>query len=309
MKFIDHIREESSEPDRVGIVILNYNKSKLVLECINSVFSQCYQQFDLIVVDNGSSDDSCMQIKTHYPDICLIESKRNLGVAGGRNAGISCIFRQFRKVEFILFLDNDALLDKHTILQMVRSFRINKKIGIVTPKLLRPDGVIEYAGGIDLNLILGRVLNIGAGEKDSGQYDNSTGLIKSSGGIFMIQKKLLQETGYFDERLNPYGWEDIDLSLRVRQRGYSIYYNYKAVIFHHGGKSVRGLVKEYEKSKIRNYFYLVKKHSNLVQLSIFYCVLPFRSLMVLSRQLRHHEYNTFLFQIKTFFNMIRDRLK
>jgi len=264
----------------LGIIILNQNKAQMLLECIGSIFLQSYKSYVIVVVDNASDDNSCELVKLKFPEVIVLESGQNLGVAGGRNRGIQ--FLNERKIipEYILFLDNDILVEKETIINMMNSFQCGKKIAIVSPKLLRPDGIIEYAGGINLNLITGQIRNIGFGEKDSGQYDQCSDSIHASGGIFMIKKSALDDIGYFDERFNPYGWEDIDLSLRLKRNGYLIYYNHRAVVQHRGGKSKRGFIKEYETSKLKNYFYLIKKHLSPWQLFISYLVFPFRILFV-----------------------------
>lgn len=293
----------------VGIVILNRNKQEYLLSCIRSVYNQCYKSFVIIVVDNGSTDNSCAMIKSQFPEAHLIQNISNLGVAGRRNNGFNFLIQQHINVEYILFLDNDTILHEKALQEIVSSFGIKPNIGIVTPKLLRLDGTFEYAGGIDLNLTTGRISNIGAGRKDIGQYDYSTENISACGGIFAIRTKLLSELHGFDERFNPYGWEDVDLSIRLRKMGYKIYYNYKSIIYHNGGRSSRGFIKEYELSKTRNYFYLIKKHSNLLQVIIFYLILPFRLLMIVSGQIKRKEIKLLVHQFNGLFDNFTIRNK
>lgn len=270
----------------VAVVILNYNKAQATIECIKHFIAQEYKESTIIVVDNGSSDNSCRIIKTMYPEVHLIANSKNLGVAGGRNTGIRYISECLKDIEFIMFSDNDIIVRENAITEMAEVLDQNSEIGIVTPKLLRMNGLIEYAGGIDVNLMTGRLVNIGNGEEDYGQYNRNSEDIDSAGGIFMIRAELLKKCGGFDEKFNPYGWEDVDLSLRVRKRGYKIRYNHNAVFYHKGGKSVRGFNRIYEISKFRNYFYLVNKHLNTLQLLVCYLILPIRMIYLLLTNLR-----------------------
>ena len=88
--------------DVVAIIVLNYNKKKDILECLDSIFNLDYNEFEVIVVDNGSSDGSAEEIKTKYPNVHLIESKKNLGASGGRNLGIKYATENF-DYKFLFF--------------------------------------------------------------------------------------------------------------------------------------------------------------------------------------------------------------
>jgi len=282
----------------VAIIVLNHNKKKDILECLGSIFQMDYKEFEVIVVDNGSKDESTEAIKNEFPDIYLIESKINLGVAGGRNLGIKKAKEKFN-FKFILFLDNDVVVEKYALSEMVKSFDVDKNIGIVTPKcyLMNVPGVIGYAGGMSVNLFTGKIINIGNGEKDEGQFDKPK-FISSCGGLCLISNELINKVGIFDEKFNPYGWEDVDLSLRARQKGFKIFYNHNAIIYHKGGKRGRGkAINEYEFSKSKNYFYLLKKHGNVFQLLIFSAILPIRLLIILTKELFRGEFKTISAQL------------
>lgn len=289
-----------------GIIILNRDKCSETLECINSIYSQSYRKFIIVVVDNASTDNSCEMISQNYPEVILIRNNINKGVAGGRNTGIKFIIQEFREIEFILFIDNDAVMNMNALEELVSPFKHSSSIGIVTPKVLRPDGTIEYAGGIQINLQTGLIKNIGSGQKDSGRYDKASEKISSAGGIFIIKRKILNDVGLFDEAFNPYGWEDVDLSIRVKNKGYGIYYNPAAVIFHKGGQAARGFIKDYELPKLKNYFYLVRKHSGIGKLILFYILFPLRLIVLGGRYLRNR---ILLPQLKGFWDSISLRFR
>jgi len=167
---IEENQQIISKNHLVAIVILSHNKKKDILECLDSIFKLDYIEFEVIVIDNASSDGSVDEIKTKYPNVHLNESKINLGVARGRNLGVRYANKKFN-YKFLLFLDDDIVIDKNALSEMVNSFNINGNIGIVTPKcyLTNFPGVIGYAGGMSVNLWTGKITNIGDGEKDERQ--------------------------------------------------------------------------------------------------------------------------------------------
>ncbi|MGE5798458.1 MAG: glycosyltransferase family 2 protein [Ignavibacteria bacterium] len=291
----------------IAIVVLNFNKKNDILDCLRSIFNLEYPEIEVIVVDNGSTDGSSEAIKSEYPDVHLVESKKNLGVAGGRNVGIKYADQNFN-YKYLLFLDDDIVVDKKALTEMVCSFYKDKNIGIVAPKCLmsKTPGVIGYAGGMSVNLFSGKITNIGGGEKDEGQFDKP-GFISSCGGLCLISRELINQVGIFDEKFNPYGWEDVDLSLRARQKGFKIFYNHKAVIYHKGGKKGRGkAINEYEYSKSKNYFYLIKKHSNLFQLLVLCCVLPARIITIAVKELFKGEFKTISAQVRGILSLLNN---
>jgi GT2 family glycosyltransferase len=294
----------------IAIIILNLNKRNDILDCLKSIFNLEYPEIEVIVVDNGSTDGSSEAIKSGYPDVHLLQNKKNLGVAGGRNIGIKYADRNFN-YKYLLFLDDDIVIDKKALTEMVCSFYKDQSIGIVAPKCLmsKTPGTIGYAGGMSVNLFTGKITNIGGGEKDEGQFDKS-GFISSCGGLCLISQELINQVGIFDEKFNPYGWEDVDLSLRAKQKGFRIFYNYKAVIYHKGGKKGRGkAVRDYEFSKSKNYFYLIRKHANFFQLLTIIIVLPFRLLSIIFKEIISGETKTLSAQIGGFFSLFGRKLK
>lgn len=260
----------------IVVIILNLNKSKDLIACLESVYLQNNLDKKIIIVDNGSNDDSVFLVKTKFPEVILLESKVNLGVAGGRNFGINTAVKEF-DFRYIVFLDNDVVLDKNYLMNLVDSFSVNKDIGIAAPKCLsfQNPKLIEYAGGIDINFYTGRIKNIGSGKFDDTHFNKSR-YLTACGGLFMTTKDVLKNIGMFDERFNPYGWEDVDFSVRVKKKGYKIFYNPRAIIYHKGGKKIRThLASEYESYKIKNYFYLLRKHATVFQLFTLIFCLPF----------------------------------
>ena len=305
---IEENQQIISKNHLVAIVILSHNKKKDILECLDSIFKLDYIEFEVIVIDNASSDGSVDEIKTKYPNVHLNESKINLGVARGRNLGVRYANKKFN-YKFLLFLDDDIVIDKNALSEMVNSFNINGNIGIVTPKcyLTNFPGVIGYAGGMSVNLWTGKITNIGDGEKDERQFDESK-FISSCCGLCLFSSELINKVGIFDEKFNPYGWEDVDLSFRARQNGFRIFYNHKAVVYHKGSKKGRGkAIDEYEFSKSKNYFYLIKKHATIFQLVTIGTILPFRILMIILKELMAGDLKIISAQLKGILSLFKIR--
>lgn len=277
------------------------NKSEDLKACIGSVYEQNFNNIEIIVIDNGSSDNSAVMVKTYFPKVTLIESRENLGVAGGRNVGIKTAFEKFN-FSYLLFLDNDIILEKNFLKHMINSFSLRKETGIAAPKCLsfQEPRLIEFAGGINVNLFAGKIKNIGNGKPDNAYYSKPQ-FLKASGGLFMTSKHVLNTVGHFDEKFNPYGWEDVDFSMRVRKKGFKIFYNPNAIVYHKGGKKARtDLIEEYEASKIKNYFYLLKKHATVFHwCTLFFC-LPFIFMFTVIKEMISGNHKYIRYKLKGF---------
>jgi len=188
---------------------------------------------------------------------------------------------------------------------MISSFNSSIETGIVTPKCytMNKQNTFAYAGGMRVNLFTGKIKNIGGVQQDRGQYDQP-GFISACGGLFLTSKDAMSKIGLFDEKFNPYGWEDVDFGLRARELNYKILYNPNAIIYHKGGKETRiKNVAEYENSKVRNYFYLLKKHANIFQWLTLILFLPFRLAGVIAHELYQGKFDVLFFKLKGFFDL------
>jgi hypothetical protein len=124
---------------------------------------------------------------------------------------------------------------------------------------------------------------------------------------FLVRKEVLFQVGLFDEIFNPYGWEEVDLSLRARKRGFKILYVPKAIIYHKGGKVGRGPLPEYEKYKIRNLFILMRRHTTLIQWICFTFLIPLKAFSLLIERLSDGDFKIVLAQFKGFLEGFRKR--
>jgi len=218
---------------KVSIIIPHWNGIDTLSECLQSLSQTNFQFYEIIVVDNASSDGSQEWIKKTYPDIGLIENTRNLGYAGGCNLGANNA-----KGSLIVFLNNDTIQDKDWLNSLVAIMDENKKIAAVQPKILNyyDKTIFDYAGGSGGYMDIfcfpyarGRLFS--NQEIDSGQYDDRRQCFWASGTALMVRKELFFRAGEFDEKFFAH-MEEIDLCWRLQAMGYQIWVEPRSIVYH-----------------------------------------------------------------------------
>jgi len=217
------VEEMKASMPKVSIVILNWNQKDKTLACLHSLKKISYPHYEIVLVDNGSTDDSVSAIRKEFPEIKVIENRRNLGVAGGRNVGIGYV--QKEGTDFLLFLDNDTIVDKDFITEMVKAGENDERVGILTGKIYfysEPKKI--WCAGCSLNLYRRHISAIGYDEIDKGQYDELREVDHVAGCCLMIKKKVIDEIGLLDQNFIEYFTEDTDWCLRAKKKGYKVVY-------------------------------------------------------------------------------------
>lgn len=212
--------------ESISVIVLNYNGKRYLDECLSSLASQTYSDFEVIVVDNGSTDGSQEYLSAQYPWAKVIRNEKNLGFAGGTNSGIRAA-----QGEFILTLNNDARADSR-LLDNLKKPMADAKVGSCAAKMLLADGRINSTG-ICLSRS-GAAWDRGMSEPDLGQYDTLEEVFGACAGAALYRKEMLDEIGLFDEDFFLY-MEDVDLAFRARLAGWSCVYVPEAVVYHHHG--------------------------------------------------------------------------
>ena len=141
------------------------------------------------------------------------------------------------------------------------------------------------AGGMGFNAYTGSAWDVAAGEPDSGRHDRPRDVQACPGYAMFVSAPAVERIGGFDDGFNPYGWEDVDFSLRARQSGFRIVYAPAAVVFHAGGRIGRGPVSAYETQKARQLFRLVRRNGSPLQWSCFLLLFPLRALWRVTREI------------------------
>jgi GT2 family glycosyltransferase len=214
--------------NRVAIVVPNWNGADLLRVCIDSLLSQTYKKISIIIVENGSVDESMDILKTYGNKITVLPQKNNLGFAGGVNVGINYALEN--NFKYLALFNNDARAEKKWIENLVNVLDDDNKVGIVTSKILIDNtGKLDSTG--DWFTTTGMPFPRGRGEIDKEQYDNETLVFGASGGASLYRTSLFKDIGLFDEDFFAY-YEDVDISFRAQLRGWLIKYEPTAVVYH-----------------------------------------------------------------------------
>jgi len=251
---------------------LNWNGRDLTLDCLASLEKVTYSNANVIVIDNGSTDDSVVSIKDKYPETDIIEFSTNLGFAGGNNAGFQSTAN---KADYTIFLNNDTIVDPYFVEPLINELEIKSNTKQTAPKIYYADKpeTIWFAGG-KVNLWTGFIRHIGIRKKDSHDYSKKREIDYATGCCICMRTQDFESIGLFDQTFPMYA-EDVDLSIRLKQKGGSIVFIPKSKVWHKVSASLGGefsIVKW--KRKLIGKIKLVAKHCKLYQI-------PFSVLLVL----------------------------
>ena len=277
-------RKSNLEDYLVSIIIPHHGGFNILNECLVSLNQSTYKNYEIIIVDNASQDDSIKNIKEKFPYVNIITMKSNLGYAGGCNAGALKA-----KGEFIFFLNNDTIHEHNWIEPLVKLMSKDVSIGCIQPKILSISNnkLFDYAGAaggfLDIfcyPFVRGRIFN--HIENDNNQYDNQEEVFWASGCAFITRRSLFLEI-LFDEKLFCY-MEEIDYSWKVQLLGYKNIIEPKSIIYHSGGAlNDRSFFKSYYNHRNSMILFLTN-HNTLMMLCLLIPKL-FLELASLSRYL------------------------
>ena len=217
----------------VSIVIPHWNNVDVLSECLESISNTNFENFETIVVDNASTDNSVASVRSNYPNVKLIENDKNYGYAGGCNIGAEAA-----SGDFLIFLNNDTVQEKDWISNLIKTINSDDKIAAVQPKILNyyDRNVFDYAGGSGGHMDIycfpfarGRIFSFQ--ENDEGQYNNKEKCFWSSGTCFMVRRELFQKAGGFDESFFAH-MEEIDLCWRLYAMGFEVWVEPDSVVYH-----------------------------------------------------------------------------
>lgn len=211
----------------VSVIIPSWNGEKLLKTCLSSLKKQSFNNFEVIMVDNGSTDGSVDYIRKYFPEVKIIQLKKNFGFARAVNEGI-------RKSvgKYIFLLNNDTEINKDCLKFLVMDIQ-KKKVEFVVPKFLDfyQRDILELAGNSFVIDAVGHLYSTAIGKKDSQKFSISGFTFLAPGGGCLFQKLLFEKVGLFDEDYFLY-LEDADFSLRAQLAGFKGWYEPKAKIYH-----------------------------------------------------------------------------
>lgn len=209
----------------VSIIILNYNAGQLLIDCVESILKTNYPNYEVIVVDNASKDNSQTKCKERFPTIIPIENTENLGYCEGNNVGI----RQ-AKGDFLVILNPDTLVEPDWLMQLMLAYEQNGE-GLYQPKFLTTtDHKILMSTGNMIQLF-GFGYSRSKGQVDTGIFDRIEQIGYASGTCLFISAKTMHNLGMFDSFLFAYH-DDLDLGWRAALQGINSYYVPKSIVYH-----------------------------------------------------------------------------
>ena len=223
----------------VSIVIVTWNALPLLQRCFPSVAATAYENLEIVVADNASTDDSVPWIERSFPDTRVIRHPENWRFARGNNEAI----RQTRS-DYVVLLNNDVEVPPDWLRPLVDAMEADPTLGAVQPKLLRHDdrAYFEYAGAsggfIDeygYPFARGRIFD--TVESDSGQYDDARDVFWATGAAMVLRRSALHESGLLDEAFEMH-MEEIDLCWRLHRNAYRVRVLPESRAYHIGGGSL-----------------------------------------------------------------------
>ena len=207
-------------------LVLNYGRAHDTIECVRSLRASTYPSLEIVVIDNGSPDDSEAEIRRACPGIDVVQTGKNLGYAGGMNVGIQRASKH--SPNYLLLLNSDTILDKGCIRLLVEALENNLGAGAASGTIFYyPDeGKVWYAGGT-MNFWRASAFT----NHDVDKSSDIAPVSFVSGCTMLIRTAVLNEIGLFDERFFMY-LEDTELCARLLANNYKILYVHDAKIFH-----------------------------------------------------------------------------
>ncbi|MBR73437.1 MAG: glycosyl transferase [Dehalococcoidaceae bacterium] len=236
----------------VSIIVLNYNAGKLLIDCVDSLMKSTYQNLEIIIVDNISSDNSHIECKKKFSEIKLIENMSNLGYCGGNNVGI-----REAKGEFIMILNPDTIIEPNSINELVSAYEKNGE-GLYQPKILslNEKEIIQSTG--NMIHVFGFGFARDKGTKISNKQEKIEKIGYASGTCLFTSKKIFEKVGLLDEFLFLYH-DDLDFGWRAAQIGIDSYYIPTSKIYHVESYSLKWSEKKFYWLE-RNRKYCIKTH-------------------------------------------------
>ena len=220
-------------PPRACLAVLNYDGRELLDEALPSVVAQDYEPFEVVVVDNGSSDGSPDYVRERWPSVRVVALERNVGVTAALNRMVEAA----GDAEYVALLNNDVELAPDWLATLVRVLGEHPNAAAAAGKLLRQTDrrVIDRAG--DTMRWSSWCGGRGSGEIDAGQYDAAGEIFSVGGAAALYRRAALEDVGPFDEDYFAY-LEDVDWGFRARLAGYTARYEPAALGYHRGGATL-----------------------------------------------------------------------
>jgi len=227
-----------NEKPLVSVIIVNYNGREHLEKCFESLMKIDYGKYELILVDNNSTDDSIEFVKNAYPSVIIIKLDKNYGFSEPNNIGA-----KNSKGELLLFLNNDTIVKPNFITEMVKVLTQDSKIAICQSLLLKPDGNVDSSG--DFLDILGRAYS------SRKKVTKVSEILSARGASMMVRKNFFWDIGGFDKHFFA-TFEDVELGWNAWIYGYKVVIVPNSIVYHSGSKTVQNLSSEVKFHGVKN---------------------------------------------------------
>lgn len=261
----------------VSIIIVNWNGKRWLQTCFESLYKQNYHNFEIIFVDNASTDGSVTWIRRHYPKTRILINKINLGFAQANNVG----YRQANGT-YILFLNNDTRVTKTFLSELVKVLENDPGIGGAQSKILLMDHTDTHDSVGAFLTPTGFLYHYGFAAKDKPVYNKQIDLYTAKGACMMFKKSVLEaveiDGNIFDPAYFAY-FEETDMCHRIWLAGYRVVYAYRSVIYHKMGAtstSMNNAFVQYHSFKNR-----INSYCKNLGTRLFWQIVPFHILLSL----------------------------
>ena len=252
---------------KVSLLVLTWNEKDMLVNCLNSTRNINYPNYEVIVIDNGSTDGTSKMIREEFPNVQLVEIERNVGPTEGANFGIRHALKNMP--DYIFFTTNDTILDRNILNELIKVAESDETIGIVGPteySMEYPDRIESAGGFIDWK----------HGSINHKKFINGLHEVDYLGFI-LIKHKLIEEIGLYNSKFFAY-WEDTDLCTRAKKAGYKVLCVPKAKIWHKGSHTTKKSSGFCEYLITRNTFWFMKLHAtrrDYLELLLYYMTFKF----------------------------------
>jgi GT2 family glycosyltransferase len=271
----------------LSIVVLTWNNFADTAECLHSLGQLNYPRYNIILVDNGSTDGSIERLQATFPKVEIIKNDRNLGYAGGNNIGIKHALSN--GAEYLLILNNDTIVDRNLAAELTSISRACNNSGVLGCANYYYDNreKIQFSGGM-IDWKTGDVIDTTRHKIDEGQFKALRQVDTVAGSCLFIPATVIKAVGSFDERYFL-TFEESDLCCRVKKAGYTVYTCMNAIIWHKvsvSGKAQKQGLNIFEYYSVRNRFLFLIKNSpkRFLPVSLSYHIT--RTLVYISKDLR-----------------------
>ncbi len=251
----------------ISIIIVTWNSEKYIRNCLDSILlSTGDLQYEIILVDNGSADQTVRSVEELYPQVNLIPNRKNAGYARANNQGI-----EESAGEYILLLNPDTEVMGNSLSLMIQFMEEYPKAGAIGPQLLNPDRTVQpscrefpnYATLIweftGLSRLFPKSKTFGRWRMGYFGFNQKREVDQPMGSCLMLKRETLEEVGLFDEHF-PMFFNDVDLCYRIKKAGWKIYYYPDAQVLHHQGASTRMVKRKMIWLSHMALFKFIKKH-------------------------------------------------